>query len=69
MWEASLSAPRIKDNLIPHSTEVMLQFRESILGVKFGKQLQNKPYFAGHCQIGGEKLVTNFVNDVEQVGE
>jgi hypothetical protein len=40
MWGASLSAPRTKDNLIPHSTEVMLQFRESILGVKFGKQLQ-----------------------------
>jgi hypothetical protein len=69
MWEVSLSAPRIKDNLIPYSTEVMLQFRESIFGVKFGKQLQNKPYLVGHPQIGGEKLVTNFVNDVEQVGE
>jgi len=56
-----VAAPGFLENLIPHGTEVVLQFRKSITYVEFGK--------SSHNGIGKGLEAIGMACELNQVGE
>jgi hypothetical protein len=56
-----VAAPGFLDNLIPHGTEIVLQFRKSVTCVEFGK--------VSHNVIGQGRGAIGMACEFDQVGE